>query len=84
MEIRLDTEPLDPEREPFIQDEYGYLWELSPPSDIDGMRLAATKGLDNEEIHGYYKNGVLFIMYPGDAERYFVAIDYEGKPTRNA
>ena len=70
MEIKLKTAPSDVETG-IIVDEYGALWKYSGPKPAHGIFRATTKGLDGEDIQGFYQNGTLFILNWSDAKNYF-------------
>lgn len=70
MEIKLKTRPAD-ENKRTIRDEHWALWQYSAFKSLHGIFPATTKGLDGEDIHAFYKNGVLFMVNWSDARNYF-------------
>lgn len=74
MEIKLKTTPADGNGENIL-DEYGTLWKYSGPQPSPEIFLATTKGLDGEDIHGFYRNGTLFIVNWSDAKNYFNSLN---------
>jgi hypothetical protein len=76
MEIKLKTTPADDNGQTIL-DEHGALWKYSGPEPAHGIFLAITKGLDGEDIQGFYQNGTLFIVSLSDARKYFNSVNSE-------
>lgn len=70
MEIKLKTTPVDENGQTLV-DEYGALWNYLGPRAVHGIFMATTKGSDGEDIHGFFQNGILFIVTCSDAKNYF-------------
>jgi hypothetical protein len=75
MEVRLIANPIELKGGFHIEDEHGWIWKISEPSTIDGTCSATSNGIDDRNIDGYFKEGILYIMYLDDAKCYFASVN---------